>query len=74
MPFVLHANCLSCCSTAYVVGAESFCVGSLCLKETWFQLLIDSGSSFTYLPNEVYQKVVMEVIPFTINLVVYGHA
>ncbi|XP_068486396.1 aspartic proteinase-like protein 1 isoform X2 [Phaseolus vulgaris] len=46
--------------TAYMVGAESFCVGSLCLKETRFQLLIDSGSSFTYLPNEVYQKVVME--------------
>ncbi|KAK7373066.1 hypothetical protein VNO80_06462 [Phaseolus coccineus] len=46
--------------TAYMVGAESFCVGSLCLKETSFQLLIDSGSSFTYLPSEVYQKVVKE--------------
>ncbi|QCE00484.1 aspartyl protease family protein [Vigna unguiculata] len=45
---------------AYMVGAESFCVGNLCLKETRFQLLIDSGSSFTFLPNEVYQKVVME--------------
>lgn len=72
--FVLHANCFSCCSNAYIVGVESFCVGSLCLKETRFQALIDSGSSFTFLPNEVYQKVVIEVIPFTINLVVYGHA
>ncbi|KAK7385272.1 hypothetical protein VNO78_30986 [Psophocarpus tetragonolobus] len=44
----------------YIVGVESFCVGSLCLKETRFQALIDSGSSFTYLPNEVYQKVVKE--------------
>lgn len=71
---MLHVNCLSCCSAAYMVGAESFCVGNLCLKETRFQLLIDSGSSFTFLPNEVYQKVVMEVIPFTINLMVYDHA
>ncbi|KAL2584633.1 hypothetical protein GLYMA_14G168500v4 [Glycine max] len=45
---------------AYIVGVESFCVGSLCLKETRFQALIDSGSSFTFLPNEVYQKVVIE--------------
>ncbi|KAH1216044.1 Aspartic proteinase-like protein 1 [Glycine max] len=45
---------------AYMVGVESFCVGSLCLKETRFQALIDSGSSFTFLPNEVYQKVVTE--------------
>lgn len=57
-----------------MVGVESFCVGSLCLKETRFQALIDSGSSFTFLPNEVYQKVVTEVIPFTVNLEVYGHA
>lgn len=71
---MLRVNCLSCCSTAYMVGAESFCVGNLCLKETRFQLLIDSGSSFTFLPNEIYQKVVMEVIPFIINPVVHGHA
>ncbi|RDX81804.1 Aspartic proteinase-like protein 1, partial [Mucuna pruriens] len=49
-----------CCIIAYLVGVESFCIGSLCLKETRFQALIDSGASFTYLPNEVYQKVVME--------------
>ncbi|XP_020206897.1 aspartic proteinase-like protein 1 [Cajanus cajan] len=44
----------------YIVGVESFCVGSLCLKETKFKAVIDSGSGFTYLPNKVYQKVVTE--------------
>ncbi|TKY56232.1 Aspartic proteinase protein 1 [Spatholobus suberectus] len=46
--------------STYIVGVESFCVGSLCLKETRFEALIDSGASFTFLPNEVYQKVVTE--------------
>lgn len=46
--------------TYYAVGVESFCVGSFCLKQTEFQALIDSGASFTYLPDEVYKKVVAE--------------
>ncbi|XP_028771909.1 aspartic proteinase-like protein 1 [Neltuma alba] len=45
---------------AYVVGVESFCIGSSCLKETGFQALIDTGTSFTYLPDEVYKLVVSE--------------
>ncbi|KAL2317734.1 hypothetical protein Fmac_031610 [Flemingia macrophylla] len=46
--------------TTYEVDVESFCVGSLCLKETRISALIDSGTSFTYLPSNVYQKVVTE--------------
>ncbi|KAF7816933.1 aspartic proteinase-like protein 1 [Senna tora] len=45
---------------AYFVGVESFCVGSSCLKKTEHQALIDTGTSFTYLPNEVYNLVVSE--------------
>ncbi|XP_061374033.1 aspartic proteinase-like protein 1 [Gastrolobium bilobum] len=44
----------------YIVGVESFCIGSFCPKETGFEALIDSGSSFTYLPDEVYKNVVAE--------------
>ncbi|XP_057442593.1 aspartic proteinase-like protein 1 isoform X2 [Lotus japonicus] len=44
----------------YIVGVERFCVGSFCLKGTGFQALIDSGASFTYLPHDIYKKVVME--------------
>ncbi|KAI4307351.1 hypothetical protein L6164_030551 [Bauhinia variegata] len=45
---------------AYIVGVKSFCVGNSCLKQTGFQALIDSGTSFTYLPSEVYKRVVSE--------------
>ncbi|XP_027331611.1 aspartic proteinase-like protein 1 [Abrus precatorius] len=44
----------------YFVGVESLCVGSLCFKEARLQALIDSGTSFTYLPDKVYEKVVAE--------------
>ncbi|CAL5189366.1 unnamed protein product [Lathyrus oleraceus] len=45
---------------AYVVGVESFCVANFCLKETGFEALIDTGTSFTYLPKGVYEKVAAE--------------
>ncbi|VVA13749.1 PREDICTED: aspartic [Prunus dulcis] len=44
----------------YFVGVERLCVGSSCLKQTGFQALVDSGSSFTYVPTEVYKKIVFE--------------
>ncbi|KAM3736180.1 hypothetical protein ACB098_10G142900 [Castanea mollissima] len=44
----------------YYVGLEHYCVGSFCLKLTQFQALVDSGTSFTYLPTEVYEKIVFE--------------
>ncbi|KAK4274080.1 hypothetical protein QN277_017365 [Acacia crassicarpa] len=45
---------------AYVVAVESLCIGSSCLKNTGFQALIDTGTSFTYLPDEIYKLVVSE--------------
>lgn len=40
---------------------ESYCVGNSCLKRSGFKALVDSGSSFTYLPSEVYNELVSEV-------------
>ncbi|KAJ7959055.1 aspartic proteinase-like protein 1 [Quillaja saponaria] len=45
---------------AYFVGVESFCVGGSCLKKTGFEALIDSGSSFTYVPTEIFERIVLE--------------
>ncbi|KAK7275729.1 hypothetical protein RIF29_16851 [Crotalaria pallida] len=45
---------------SYIVGVESICVRSFCLKQTGFEALIDCGSSFTYLPSDIYEKVVAE--------------
>lgn len=53
---------LSCFSVAYSVGVEQCCVARSCLKQTGFQALVDSGSSFTYVPTEVYEKIVFEVL------------
>uniref|UniRef100_A0A5B6YKV4 Putative aspartic proteinase-like protein 1 isoform X2 n=1 Tax=Davidia involucrata TaxID=16924 RepID=A0A5B6YKV4_DAVIN len=44
----------------YLVEAKCYCVGSSCLKQTGFQAQVDSGTSFTYLPFEIYEKVVVE--------------
>ncbi|KAH7524443.1 aspartic proteinase-like protein 1 isoform X2 [Ziziphus jujuba] len=45
---------------AYSVGVESYCVGSSCLQETGFQALVDSGSSFTYVPSKAYKTIILE--------------
>ncbi|XP_031273049.1 aspartic proteinase-like protein 1 isoform X2 [Pistacia vera] len=42
----------------YFVEVESYCVGSSCLQQSGFQALVDSGSSFTFLPADLYDKVV----------------
>lgn len=44
---------------------EACCIGNSCLKQTSFRALVDSGSSFTYLPNKVYKRITEEV---TLNL------
>lgn len=44
----------------YIIGVESWCIGISCLDQTRFNTLVDSGSSFTYLPREAYRKVVEE--------------
>ncbi|KAL8472045.1 hypothetical protein ACS0TY_029321 [Phlomoides rotata] len=47
-------------NVTYIVGVDACCVGSSCLDNTNFQLLVDSGSSFTFLPDQIYGKVVDE--------------
>ncbi|CAN0864522.1 Aspartic proteinase-like protein 1 [Linum grandiflorum] len=42
--------------TTYIVGVEACCVGGSCLKQTSFKALVDSGTSFTFLPRAVFQK------------------
>ncbi|CAH2073309.1 unnamed protein product [Thlaspi arvense] len=46
---------------AYIVGVEACCIGNSCLKQTSFRTLIDSGQSFTYLPEETYREVALEI-------------
>ncbi|KAF6175722.1 hypothetical protein GIB67_022724 [Kingdonia uniflora] len=44
----------------YMVEVESCCIRNNCFKQAGFQALVDSGSSFTFLPHEVYEKVTLE--------------
>ncbi|XP_006363948.1 aspartic proteinase-like protein 1 isoform X4 [Solanum tuberosum] len=44
----------------YVVGVESCCFGSSCIEQTSFKAIVDSGSSFTFLPDQIYDRVVKE--------------
>ncbi|KAH7683877.1 Aspartic peptidase A1 family protein [Dioscorea alata] len=44
----------------YIVEVESFCIGAHCLGKSGFQALVDSGSSFTFLPSDVYKSVSQE--------------
>ncbi|PKA58081.1 Aspartic proteinase-like protein 1 [Apostasia shenzhenica] len=46
----------------YIVGVENFCIGTQCPDKTNFQAIVDSGSSFTFLPDEVYHRVMLEQI------------
>ncbi|GJM86863.1 hypothetical protein PR202_ga02762 [Eleusine coracana subsp. coracana] len=44
----------------YVVNVSKSCIGRVCLEDTSFQALVDSGTSFTFLPQEIYKAVTME--------------
>ncbi|XP_062098613.1 aspartic proteinase-like protein 1 isoform X2 [Humulus lupulus] len=44
----------------YIVGVQAFCIGNSCIKETNFKALVDSGTSFTFIPEDVYEKVSLE--------------
>ncbi|XP_015074092.1 aspartic proteinase-like protein 1 isoform X1 [Solanum pennellii] len=44
----------------YVVGVESCCFGSSCIEQTSFKAIVDSGTSFTFLPDQIYDRVVKE--------------
>lgn len=48
-------------SVTYVVGVESCCFGSSCIEQTSFKAIVDSGTSFTFLPDQIYDRVVKEV-------------
>ncbi|GMI68650.1 hypothetical protein like AT5G10080 [Hibiscus trionum] len=44
----------------YIVGVDSCCIGNSCLKQTGFSAVVDSGTSFTFLPNSVYESIAKE--------------
>ncbi|VFR00344.1 unnamed protein product [Cuscuta campestris] len=44
----------------YIVEAEYYCLAGSCLKKSGFQAQVDSGTSFTFLPFEIYEKVVVK--------------
>ncbi|KAL0448562.1 UNVERIFIED_CONTAM: Aspartic proteinase-like protein 1 [Sesamum latifolium] len=44
----------------YIIGVDACCIGSSCLDHTNFEMLVDSGSSFTFLPDQIYERVVDE--------------
>lgn len=44
----------------YIIDVEGCCVGSSCLEQTSFKAMVDSGTSFTFLPGEVYGRLVEE--------------
>ena len=48
---------------------EHLCVGNSSLERSGFLALVDSGTSFTYLPPEIYDKVVLEVHLFVLIVI-----
>ncbi|KAL8143243.1 hypothetical protein V2J09_016275 [Rumex salicifolius] len=44
----------------YAVAVDACCIGKTCLKRTSFMAIIDSGTSFTYLSDDVYDTIVQE--------------
>lgn len=48
-------------SETYIVGVEACCIENSCLKQTSFKALVDSGTSFTFLPEALYDKISEEV-------------
>ncbi|XP_042025897.1 aspartic proteinase-like protein 1 isoform X2 [Salvia splendens] len=55
-PFLpLHGKNLT-----YIVGVDACCIESSCLENPEFQMLVDSGSSFSFLPAQIFEKVANE--------------
>ncbi|XP_047317505.1 aspartic proteinase-like protein 1 [Impatiens glandulifera] len=44
----------------YIVAVEDCCIGGSCLVKTDFKAVVDTGTSFTFLPQEMYEKVAKE--------------
>ncbi|KAL1569608.1 aspartic proteinase-like protein 1 [Salvia divinorum] len=53
--FPLHGKNLT-----YIVGVDACCIESSCLENPEFQMLVDSGSSFSFLPAQIFEKVANE--------------
>ncbi|KAF3329245.1 aspartic proteinase-like protein 1 [Carex littledalei] len=44
----------------YVIEVDRFCVGHKCLEQSGLQALFDTGSSFTFVPQDIYKRVSLE--------------
>ncbi|KAJ4966649.1 hypothetical protein NE237_018498 [Protea cynaroides] len=44
----------------YIVEVKDCCIGNSCLEQTGFHAQVDSGTSFTFLPDAVFEKVAAE--------------
>ncbi|ERM94244.1 aspartic proteinase-like protein 1 [Amborella trichopoda] len=44
----------------YIVGVGGICIGTVCLEQTGFTSLVDTGFSFTFFPDDVYKTVTTE--------------
>lgn len=48
-------------SQTYAVNVDKSCVGHKCFEGASFEAIVDSGTSFTALPLNVYKAVTVEV-------------
>lgn len=55
-------------SLYYIIEVDRFCVGHKCLEQSGLQALFDTGSSFTFVPQDIYKRISLEVL-FSILLV-----
>ncbi|KAG8383485.1 hypothetical protein BUALT_Bualt04G0018200 [Buddleja alternifolia] len=44
-------------NSTYIVGVDACCIESSCLEDTKFEMLVDSGTSFTFLPEKFDRQV-----------------
>ena len=60
-------------SSTYVVGVDAICIGkNACLKQPSFHAVVDSGTSFTFMPDDVYKIFTQEVLLVIILLIDFG--
>ena len=52
---------------------DAICIGkNACLKQTSFHAVVDSGTSFTFMPDDVYKIFTQEVLLVIILLIDFG--
>ncbi|KAJ4761528.1 Eukaryotic aspartyl protease family protein [Rhynchospora pubera] len=44
----------------YIIEVDRCCVGHKCLEQSGLQALFDTGSSFTFVPQDIYKRVSLE--------------